>query len=354
MLGLIRSGRLEMVGNMLDNFAWSIDTFGHIPNGFRSYFLTRSQPPFFPSMVQDYARATGDAASVYARYLPQMEAEYRYFTESERTIGGLARYWDDANAPRIEMYGTDLEWLEHTKTHPDFFRDLRAACESGWDFSARWFTDPMDLGTIRTTKIWPVDLNCLLLKNEEILAEAATLVGTSDKSGEFYRAAAESRRSAIQSLFWDAEKGFFFDVLIADQSLIPQSTVAGLFPLYVGAATQEQAERAAEYMQAHLLRAGGLTTTDIPSGQQWDEPNGWAPHQWIAVQGLRRYGLNALADELAARWIATCDAVFTATGKFVEKYNVENPLQASSGGEYELQDGFGWSNGVYLDLLAKA
>ncbi|HSF91927.1 MAG TPA: trehalase family glycosidase, partial [Paracoccaceae bacterium] len=100
-------------------------------------------------------------------------------------------------------------------------------------------------------------------------------------------------------------------------------------------------------------RAGGLTTTDIPSGQQWDEPNGWAPHQWIAVQGLRRYGLNALADELAARWIATCDAVFIATGKFVEKYNVENPLQASSGGEYELQDGFGWSNGVYLDLPAK-
>jgi alpha,alpha-trehalase len=103
-------------------------------------------------------------------------------------------------------------------------------------------------------------------------------------------------------------------------------------------------------MEAHLLQKGGLLTTDIVSGQQWDAPNGWAPLQWIAVQGLRRYGFTELAETLRLRWLATCDAVFHASGKFVEKYNVLDPLAVSGGGEYALQDGFGWSNGVYLDL----
>lgn len=348
MLGLIRSNRLGMVRDMLDNFAWSIDTFGHIPNGFRSYFLTRSQPPFFPSMVRDYGIATGDLKTAFSRYLPHIEAEYRYFIDSPRTAQGLARYWDDSNAPRIEMYGTDVEWQDHTQKHPEFFRDLRAACESGWDFSARWFTDPDDLGTIRTTQLWAVDLNCLLLRNEEIMTEACALLG---KDAAPYRAAADARRLAIRETFYDDARGYFFDAQISNGAIVPVNTVAGLFPLWAGAATQQQAERAAKYMRAHLLRPGGLATTDIASGQQWDAPNGWAPHQWIAVRGLQRYGLNELADDLRKRWLATCGTVFHEGRKFVEKYNVDDPLQASGGGEYELQDGFGWSNGVYLDLL---
>ncbi len=107
-------------------------------------------------------------------------------------------------------------------------------------------------------------------------------------------------------------------------------------------------------MQVHLLREGGLLTSDITSGQQWDAPNGWAPLQWIAVQGLLRYGFHDLAKTLLTRWVATCDAVFHATGKFVEKYNVLDALAASGGGEYVLQDGFGWSNGVYLDFTEMA
>ncbi len=99
-----------------------------------------------------------------------------------------------------------------------------------------------------------------------------------------------------------------------------------------------------------LLAANGLLTTRQATGQQWDSPNGWAPLNWIAVQGLRRYGFDDLAEDLRRRWLATCDAVFHASGKFVEKYNVLDPLAASGGGEYALQDGFGWSNGVYLDL----
>ncbi|MEO7382796.1 MAG: trehalase family glycosidase, partial [Paracoccaceae bacterium] len=150
-LGLLKSGQHEIVRNMLDNFAYAIHQIGHIPNGFRSYFLTRSQPPFFAAMVQDYGHAIGDPAAAYAEYLPAMQAEYRYFMTTAHAHDGLARYWDTANTPRIEMYGTDLEWADHAAEHPEFFRDLRAACESGWDFSSRWLTDPADLGTIRTT-----------------------------------------------------------------------------------------------------------------------------------------------------------------------------------------------------------
>lgn len=351
-LGLLRSGRTALVRDMLDNFAYALREIGFVPNGFRSYFLTRSQPPFFSSMVADYGSATGDPAAAFARYLPAMEAEYRFFTETPRTHGGLARYWDAGDGPRIEMYATDLEWQDHAAAHPGFFRELRAACESGWDFSSRWLDDPRDLGSIRTTRIWPVDLNCLMLRMEELLAEASSEAAP-ERSAR-YSAAADTRRAAISERFFDEARGYFFDLSIEDGTPLAVTSAAGLFPLWAGAATQAQAARAADWAERHLLRAGGLLTTDIDSGQQWDSPNGWAPLQWIAVQGLRRYGFDDRAETLRQRWLATCDAVFRETGKFVEKYNVLDPLSPSGGGEYELQDGFGWSNGVYLDLSPNA
>lgn len=340
-LGLLKSGRTALVRDMLDNFAHAIAKIGHIPNGFRSYFLTRSQPPFFAAMVQDYGRATGDLSAAYARYLPAMKREYEYFTTSAHNVHGLARYWDEAAGPRVEMLGTDLE-AQYNGVPADYFRNLRAACESGWDFSARWLTDPSDLTTICTTDLWAVDLNCLLLRVEEILAEAS--------GDSAYARAADRRRAAISERFFSAETGYFHDVQIADGALTLITTAAGLFPLYAGAATPAQAASAVCWMELHLLRAGGLLTTTITSGQQWDSPNGWAPLQWIAIQGLRRYGFDDLAETLRQRWLATCDAVFCASGKFVEKYNVLDPLAVGGGGEYALQDGFGWSNGVYLDL----
>lgn len=154
----------------------------------------------------------------------------------------------------------------------------------------------------------------------------------------------------IQQRFFDTKRGYFFDLSIDDGAIIPITTAAGFFPLWRSAATQDQAEAAADWAERHLLAPGGLLTTDIPSGQQWDAPNGWAPLTWVAVQGLRRYGLDDLAETLRCRWLATCDTVFRSSGKFVEKYNVLDPLAPSGGGEYAVQDGFGWSNGVYLDL----
>ncbi len=342
-LGLLKTGRHALVRDMLENFAHAIRVIGHIPNGFRSYFLTRSQPPFFAQMVVDYGRAMGDEAGALAHFLPEIEAEYRYFLTTEHCHQGLARYWDEAAGPRVEMLGSDRRMAAVEAARPGFYRDLRAACESGWDFSARWLVDPFDLGTIRTTRIWPVDLNCLLLRMEEILARAAP-------AAEAYREAGIARRQAIQDRFFDPGRGYFFDLSIDDGQVIPITTAAGMFPLWAGAATDEQARAAADWARRHLLKPGGLLTSDVTSGQQWDAPNGWAPLNWIAVQGLRRYGLDDLAETLRRRWLATCDAVFASTGKFVEKYNVLDPLAPSGGGEYALQDGFGWSNGVYIDL----
>jgi alpha,alpha-trehalase len=296
-------------------------------------------------MVVDYGRATGDLPGALVHFLPEMETEYRYFTTTEHAHDGLTRYWDEAAGPRVKMLGTDLRMAGVEAARPGFYRDLRAACESGWDFSSRWLTDPLDLSTIRTSRIWPIDLNCLMLGLEEVLAEAAP----SDRA-EVYRAAAETRRAAIRDRFFDAERGYFFDLSIDDGQIIPITTAAGMFALWSGAATPEQARAAADWAEGHLLKPGGLLTTDVTSGQQWDAPNGWAPLNWVAIRGLQRYGFNDLAETLRLRWLTTCDTVFRASGKFVEKYNVLDPLAPSGGGEYALQDGFGWSNGVYLDL----
>lgn len=334
-LGLLKTGRQGLVLDMLRNFAWSIQTFGHIPNGFRTYFLTRSQPPFFPSMVRDYGRAVGDLAGAYRTFAAEMEAEYQFFID-RRTVGGLGAYADESQAPRVEMLGHDLK----TGGSATYFLNLRAACESGWDFSARWY-GAGGLATIRAHALWAVDLNAILLVNEEILFQAT--------GKAVYRDAAEARRRALQERFF--ADGFFRDVEIASGEPVDFTSAAGLFPLWAGAATKAQAAEVVATMTARLMAPGGLLTSDVTSGEQWDAPNGWAPLQWIAIQGLRRYGYHAEAEDLRRRWLATCDAVFRATGKFVEKYNVMDPTGPSGGGEYALQDGFGWSNGVYLDLM---
>ncbi|MER5171193.1 trehalase family glycosidase [Thioclava kandeliae] len=349
LLGLIRAGRMSVVEDMLENFADAIERFGFVPNGFRTYYLSRSQPPFFWAMVRAAAKASPDPKAVMARYLPALEKEYRFWTASPRTYEGLARYWDAMDTPRIEMFATDLHWQAHAAKTPGLYRNLRAACESGWDFSSRWLADPDDLGSIRTTRIWPVDLNALLLCHETYLAEICTAVAP--ERAALYRETADWRAQALRERFYNPETGFFHDRLIDEDALSPVVSAAGLFPLFAGAATRTQAARCTETMQTRLLARYGLLSTDITSGQQWDAPNGWAPLQWIAIHGLRRYGYNAVAERIKSGWITACEDVFAETGKFVEKYNVLDDRAAGTGGEYELQDGFGWTNGVYLDLV---
>lgn len=359
MLGLRVSGRTDMIRNMVDNFAYLIDTVGHIPNGNRTYFLSRSQPPFFSLMVGLLAELEGE--EVWKEYLPPLEKEYAFWMNEEtghrvvRLPDGtvLNRYWDDRAAPRPESYREDLETAKASGRHlPEVYTNLRAACESGWDFSSRWLADGKTLATIQAAQILPVDLNCLMYNLEKSLARAYQLAGRS-ADAEALEGAARAREAAIRKVFYDEEAGFFFDYFIPTEKKMGVYSMAAAFPLYFGIASPQQAESVARAMEARLLKPGGFAATDNHTGQQWDAPNGWAPLQWIGIQGLKNYGKDQLANRAKDAWISLNTAVYQRTGKMLEKYNVEDLSLEAGGGEYPVQDGFGWTNGVLLALIAQ-
>ncbi len=366
MLGLMQHGQDALAASMLANMADLIDRYGHVPNGNRTYYLSRSQPPFFAAMVTLVAEREG--AGIYRRYLPEMEAEYRYWMEGAAGLqSGMAhrrvvrlrdgallnRYWDDRAAPRDESWRHDVETARAAhRPLPDVYRELRAAAESGWDFSSRWLTDGRTLGTIRTTAFAPVDLNALMQNLENTLAKASAVAGDPAKAN-FYAGRARARAAAIRRLMWNQREGIFMDYLWQERRQSTARTAATVYPLYFGIASPPQAHAVAATIRQDFLRPGGMATTLVETGQQWDRPNGWAPLEYLAVAGLDRYGEKALARQIAARWIHTNVAGFKVTGVLQEKYNIERPGSVeASGGEYALQIGFGWTNGVLAKLRA--
>ncbi|HFV9238991.1 alpha,alpha-trehalase [Enterobacter mori] len=364
MLGLAESGHWDKISDMVDNFAYEIDTFGHIPNGNRSYYLSRSQPPFFSLMVELLATHDKDALK---KYRPQMEKEYAYWMEGvdglqpgqankrvvkldDGTI--LNRYWDDRDTPRPESWLDDVNTAKNNPNRPatEIYRDLRSAAASGWDFSSRWMDDPQKLGTIRTTSIVPVDLNALMFKMETLLARASQEDGDSAGASK-YEALAASRQKAIESHLWNEKEGWYADYDLKSKKVRNQLTAAALFPLYVKAAAQDRADKVAAATSSRLLKPGGITTTTINSGQQWDAPNGWAPLQWVAAEGLQNYGQEKVAMDVTWRFLKNVQHTYDREKKLVEKYDVSSTGTGGGGGEYPLQDGFGWSNGVTLKML---
>ncbi|HET7536000.1 MAG TPA: alpha,alpha-trehalase TreF [Candidatus Didemnitutus sp.] len=357
MLGLRESGRDDLIRAMVDNFTELQRRHGVIPNGNRSYYLTRSHPPVLALMVELIAEREGPGA--YARYLPDLEAELDYW--NDRTGPGhhrvelpdgsqLQRYYDEGDYPRLEAFAIDEATSRHVSDAPGLFRHLRSAAESGWDFSSRWFLGGLTRAATRTTDLVPVDLNCFLVRLEQILARAARESGAPAQAGEFERAAAR-RIAAIQRYCWSEREGFYFDYSVPDRRTSPHRTLAAVVPLFIRIASPAQAETVAHVLREDFLRPGGLVTTLTESGEQWDAPNGWAPLHWMAVAGLRAYGHHALAREIATRWIALNSTVFARTGRLMEKYNVVDLSLPAGGGEYPTQDGFGWTNGVLLRLL---
>ncbi|ENH6341491.1 alpha,alpha-trehalase TreA [Burkholderia vietnamiensis] len=365
MLGLQVSGREDLVDDMLDNFAYLIDTVGHIPNGNRTYYASRSQPPFFAYMVTLAARAEGD--TVYQKYLPALRKEYAYWMQGESAAprgeavrhvvampdgAVLNRYWDASDTPRDESYLEDVTTAKAVPSRPanDVYRDLRAGAESGWDYSSRWFGDGRTLATIRTTSIVPVDLNSLMFHLETTIVKGCTVARDVGCVVDFSARAAR-RAAAINRYLWNRH-GYYGDYDWQLRKPRDGVTAAALYPLFAGVAWPERAKATAREVRKTLLQPGGLATTTQNTGQQWDAPNGWAPLQWIAIEGLRRYGEPALAKDIGTRFLADVKHVYATEGKLVEKYVVEGAGEGGGGGgEYPLQDGFGWTNGVTLKLL---
>jgi len=368
MLGLKEAGKLELIEHMLDNFAYLLDTLGYIPNGNRTYYLGRSQPPFFAAMVNLLAEAK-DRDAVLQKYLPALEKEYNFWMDGFGLLNDarpayrrvvrlpdgtiLNRYWDDRPQPRPESYREDIRTAEKSeRPAPEVYRNLRAACESGWDFSSRWLGDSLTLESIRTTELLPVCLNSLMYNLEMTLAHAYEAAGK-DQQGQRILNRAFQRKAAMHKYFWDATQGFFTDYDWVNQRKSRRLSLAGLYPLYFRIAVEPQIGPIAEKIRALFLQPGGLVTTPLSSGQQWDAPNGWAPLQWIGIQGLRHYGETELAQSIKQRWVALNRKVYRETGKLVEKYNVMDLNLQGGGGEYPVQDGFGWTNGVLLRLLSE-
>lgn len=363
MLGLVESNRWDLIANMVENFAHLVDTIGYIPNGNRTYFIGRSQPPFFSLMVK---LLVGHQPEAISTYLPQLQKEYSFWMRGKDLLNEneaahrvvklsdgsiLNRYWDENTTPRPESFKEDVELAHQSKqTSTELYRNLRAAAESGWDFSSRWFKEGGDFSTTHTTDIIPVDLNCLLLHLEQVLAEAYQAAGNKQKAEEF-DVYSKQRKAAIQKYCWSESFQFYFDYDFKSGQQKSAWTLAGIFPMFFNVAEQNQATHLAHHLQAKFLKTGGLTTTLVNSGQQWDAPNGWAPLQWICFRGLKNYGFDEIAAELKKCWLASNEAVFIKTGKMTEKYDVWNENADASGGEYPNQDGFGWTNGVYLAIL---
>ncbi|MET0363097.1 MAG: alpha,alpha-trehalase TreF [Sphingobium sp.] len=364
MLGLKADGQDPLVQAMIANFESLIDRYGRIPNGARTYYLSRSQPPFLSQMIE--LAGTQDMA-IAARHLAALRAEYRFWMAGAETIGTkdaevrvvrmpdgslLNRYWDDKSVPRDESWAEDVATAAASgRSAPVVYRDLRAGAESGWDFSSRWLADPARLSTIHTTDIVPIDLNSLLWALESNIARRCGTSGDQPCAVDFAERS-KRRLRAINRYLWLEKDGRYADWDRAKGRATPVLSAATLYPLFVGLADKAQARRVAGITESRLVAPGGLRTTLNTTGQQWDTPNGWAPLQWIAIAGLSRYGEDALARSIASRWIATVNTAYRETGKMLEKYDVEE-RKPGGGGEYPLQDGFGWTNGVTRAILEK-
>ena len=371
MLGLLEGRRADLVKNMLDNFAHLIVTVGHIPNGNRTYYLGRSQPPYFGAMVGLYAAATDTSKAL--PYLAALETEHAFWMNGRDTVmpgdafrrvvklpdgAVLNRYWDDKAEPRPESYREDYELAQALPPaqREALYRNIRASAESGWDFSSRWMRDPKDLKTLETTDLIPVDLNSLLYNTERTIAALrAFRAGPGDaRVSQRFAAAADARRRALVAAAFDPAEGYFFDVRWrTGERVTDRPTMAAAAPLYFGLASAEQGRAVAARLGRDFLEPGGFATTRIASGQQWDSPNGWPPLQWLAIQGVARYGRSDIADDARNRWLALGRRTYRVTGKMTEKYDVTDLSKRAGGGEYPTQDGFGWTNGVAAALAAQ-
>ena len=376
--GLLRDNEVGLARDMTDNFIYEISHYGMILNANRTYFLTRSQPPFLTGMILGVYERTKDRRWLRST-LPAIDRYYGFWTSPPHLVEatGLSRYFDlgDGPAPEVVAAERDAQGLTHYdrvreyfRTHavPDydvsqfydraadrltdlFYKGDRSMRESGFDPSNRF--GPFSADIVHYT---PVCLNVLLYRMEDEASRIQSIAGNAAAAGE-WRARAERRRQRIDSLLWDPEAGLYFDYNFETRQRRRYEFATTFYPLWAGLVSPEQARRVA----ANLVKfeaPGGLLTSTVTSGSQWDAPYGWAPLQLIAVEGLRRYGFNTDADRLARKFVSLVVDDFDAHGTIVEKYDVRRrSSDLGSGlrfGYTSNEVGFGWTNAAVLDLLA--
>ncbi|GMT02889.1 hypothetical protein PENTCL1PPCAC_25063, partial [Pristionchus entomophagus] len=367
--GLLASGMYETTRGMLENFGTIIDRFGFIPNGGRVYYLKRSQPPLLSAMVYEYYEATRNKTFL-DKMIPRLEKEFDFWRNSRSVVvekGGvnhtMFQYRTPANVPRPESYredSTNAMQIPSKGRRQAFYRDLGSAAESGWDFSTRWFGDQKTLITIQTTKIVPVDLNAFLCYNLNMMSFFHGELGNSNKERAWLNDY-NAFKVSFREVFYKPEAKGWYDYNLQDHEHNTKFFPSIAIPLFTGCYDQLSLTQSGDLldrmqdMGALDLRGGIPTSLSNASQEQWDYPNGWSPLNHMVIEGLRKSEnprLQKAAFELAQKWVRANLHVFKLDHAMWEKYNVAtNEARGGGGGEYQVQAGFGWSNGVVLDLL---
>ncbi|KAJ8681749.1 hypothetical protein QAD02_017541, partial [Eretmocerus hayati] len=369
--GLLLNDMHKTTKGIISNFLSMVKTYGFIPNGGRVYYLMRSHPPLLIPMIDKYYEVTKDWDFV-DKNLQLLDKEFsfwmRYKTVKVTDNNGyehtMLRYVVNSTGPRPESYREDYELAAKAKDKRQFYNNVKAGAETGWDFSARWFIDAkgnpsLDLHNIATEDIIPVDLNSFVERNARILAKYYKQKKNLAKF-RYYTTVSKQLRDAIHSVLWNEEDGIWYDYDTRHRQqrrIFYPSNLAPLYTLsYNLAKSYTYGARAVQYLKANRICdfAGGIPTSLNNSSQQWDFPNAWPPLQSIVVQGLRQTNnrdAQKFAENLASTWLNSNYIAFKKSHKMYEKYDATEAGKYGGGGEYEVQDGFGWTNGVVLEFL---
>jgi alpha,alpha-trehalase len=375
-LGLVRDGRAELARDMVDDFVYEVAHYGGVLNANRSYYLTRSQPPLLSRMALAVFRALPDRAWL-ARVRDALARQHAHWIAPPHLIPtlGLSRYFDHGEGPAPEVVAGERDargqshydrvqadlrarndpaldpYYDRTRgaLTPLFYEGDRAMRESGFDPTGRF--GPFGA---ETTRVVPVCLNVLLYQSEIDLAEIETVLGREVEAAA-WRARARERGARIEGLLWDERAGLYLDHDTKTGARRDYPFATTFWPLWAGVASAERARRVRDNLRA-FERPGGVVTSTRVTGAQWDAPFAWAPLQLFAVEGLRRYGYAADANRVARAFLSMLVEDFERRGTLVEKYDVER-RSADLGRQLAFgyttnEVGFGWTNGVALELLA--
>lgn len=404
--GLLRDNRIDLAKGMVDNFFFEIEHYGGVLNANRTYYLTRSQPPFLSSMILDVHDAEKAAGREDTRWLERAYEyavrDYSEWNEAPHLAGdtGLSRYFDHGVGPVPEIQGDPSHYYrgvayfflahggsldsyivrsheEHFRSAPgprftnfacgpnpqaadksecargeqfaltnDFYKGDRSMRESGFDVTFRF--GPFGAGTHHFA---PLCLNSLLYKTEMDLARMSMLLGRQQQA-EIWKAKAEQRRRRIVKYLWDEQRGLFFDYDFTTHKRSTYEYATTFYPLWAGLASKAQAQSVAGNL--HLFeQAGGLAMSRVESQAQWDFPYGWAPIHLLAAEGLRNYGYQEDSDRISGKFLSTVLANFIRDHTIREKYNVVTRSSETKvlDGYSQNVIGFGWTNAVFLELL---
>jgi len=368
-LGLLYDNRLEMAKWMTDNIIYEVKYYGKILNANRSYFLTRSQPPFISSMILAIYKRTKDKQWLKSTLRANSKA-YEYWMTSPRLVKstGLSRFYAECDQPipesehgyyeavrkfyrESDTKAYQIEKYYHKKTDKltaEFFRADRTVREAGFDLTNKYGPFGADI-----TNYLSVSLNSLLYKMEIDTVEIYCVLGDKKKM-QLWQERSEKRAKLINQHLWEPDLGFYFDHNYHKDYNRTYIYATTFYPLWAGLANKEQAARIVENLEV-LEAKGGILSSAYVTGLQWDAPFGWAPHQFFAVRGLARYGYHKEAKRIARKFVNMLSKDFARTKNLYEKYDMRratSDVVTDIKYGYKINvEGFGWTNAVYLDFL---